>query len=99
MNVVVFCNPFQMLYGVPENKRLLNASRLMQTFLLNSVLHRILFSNFVSTKRFWQRDVSCWHANMADADLEKLSVSPGKLKPTFRKNTTEYEIVVGSDVK
>ncbi|XP_065833174.1 uncharacterized protein [Oscarella lobularis] len=36
---------------------------------------------------------------MDDADLEKLSVSPGKLKPTFRKNTTEYEIVVGSDVK
>lgn len=36
---------------------------------------------------------------MDDADLEKLSVSPGKLKPAFRKNTTEYEIVVGSDVK
>lgn len=36
---------------------------------------------------------------MDNADLEKLTVSPGKLTPVFHPNTTEYSVTVGSDVK
>ena len=37
--------------------------------------------------------------NMDNADLEKLSISPGKLAPKFHPNTTEYSVTLGSDVK
>ena len=36
---------------------------------------------------------------MDNADLEKLSISPGKLTPKFHPNTTEYSVTLGSDVK
>eukprot|EP00118_Oscarella_pearsei_P009271 m.52505 g.52505 ORF g.52505 m.52505 type:complete len:1143 (+) comp34215_c0_seq2:19-3447(+) len=36
---------------------------------------------------------------MDDADLEKLTVSPGKLTPSFHKNTTEYAVVIASNAK
>lgn len=36
--------------------------------------------------------------NMDNADLEKLSISPGKLTPKFHHNTTEYAVTLGSDV-
>lgn len=36
---------------------------------------------------------------MNDADLEKLNVKPGKLKPKFNRNITEYEVVLNSGVK
>ena len=36
---------------------------------------------------------------MDNADLEKLSVSPGKLTPKFHPNTTEYAVVLASDVE
>lgn len=37
--------------------------------------------------------------NMDNADLEKLSISPGKITPKFHPNTTEYSVTLGSDVK
>ena len=40
-----------------------------------------------------------WLGNMDNADLEKLSISPGKLTPKFHPNTTEYSVTLGSDVK
>ena len=36
---------------------------------------------------------------MDNADLEKLSISPGKLTPKFHPNTIEYSVTLGSDVK
>ena len=36
---------------------------------------------------------------MDDADLEKLIVKPGKLKPKFNRNVTEYELVLNSGIK
>ena len=36
---------------------------------------------------------------MDNADLEKLSVSPGKLTPKFHPNTTEYAVMLASDVE
>ena len=36
---------------------------------------------------------------MDNADLEKLSISPGKLTPKFHPNTTEYSVTLGSDAK
>ncbi|XP_028398612.1 uncharacterized protein LOC114522180 [Dendronephthya gigantea] len=36
---------------------------------------------------------------MDDASLQKLSVSPGKLSPKFKKDILEYSVVVGSTVK
>lgn len=36
--------------------------------------------------------------NMDNADLERLSISPGKLSPKFHPNTTEYSVTLGSDV-
>ncbi|XP_068729619.1 uncharacterized protein [Montipora capricornis] len=35
---------------------------------------------------------------MDNADLEKLSIFPGKLTPKFHPNTTEYSVTLGSDV-
>lgn len=40
-----------------------------------------------------------WLGNMDNADLEKLSISPGKLTPKFHPNITEYSVTLGSDVK
>ena len=36
---------------------------------------------------------------MDNADLEKLSVVPGRLSPKFNPNVTEYSVTLGSDVK
>lgn len=36
---------------------------------------------------------------MDNTDLEKLSISPGKLTPKFHPNITEYSVTLGSDVK
>ena len=33
---------------------------------------------------------------MDDADLEKLIIKPGKLKPKFNRNVTQYEVVLNS---
>lgn len=35
---------------------------------------------------------------MDDADLEKLIVKPGKLKPKFQRNVTEYEVLLNSGI-
>ena len=35
---------------------------------------------------------------MDNADLERLSVSPGKLSPAFHKDTVEYNAILGSEV-
>lgn len=35
---------------------------------------------------------------MDDADLERLSVSPGGLSPSFHKDAVEYNVIVGSEV-
>lgn len=36
---------------------------------------------------------------MDDADLEKLIIKPGKLKPKFNRNVTQYEVVLNSGIK
>ena len=36
---------------------------------------------------------------MDDADLEKLIIKPGKLKPKFNRNVTLYEVVLNSGIK
>ena len=35
---------------------------------------------------------------MDDCNLEKLNIKPGKLTPKFNKETTEYNVVVGSNI-
>jgi hypothetical protein len=35
---------------------------------------------------------------MDNADLERLSVSPGQLSPAFHKDTVEYDTILGSEV-
>lgn len=36
---------------------------------------------------------------MNDADLEKLTTKPAKLKPKFNRSVTQYEVVLNSGVK
>lgn len=36
---------------------------------------------------------------MNDADLEKLTTKPAKLKPKFHRNVVQYEVVLNSGVK
>lgn len=36
---------------------------------------------------------------MNDADLEKLTIKPGKLSPAFHRSITKYEIIVESSTK
>lgn len=35
---------------------------------------------------------------MDDADLEKLTIKPGVLKPKFDRSVTEYKVTVASNV-
>jgi len=36
---------------------------------------------------------------MDDADLEKLIIKPGKVKPKFHRNVVDYELVLNSGIK
>lgn len=36
---------------------------------------------------------------MDDCNLDKLGVKPGKLEPAFKRDITEYNIIVASDVE
>ena len=36
---------------------------------------------------------------MNDADLERLNIKPGSLSPTFNRNITEYDVILGSSTK